>query len=337
MKLADPAYVAEQYRDSTRFDARVQIYALYDTSPEPWMRWLFGQLALREGERVLELGCGTANVWRENAERVPAGVALVLTDLSPGMLSEARARLTDLPLSPELREADAQALSFADESFDLVIANHMLYHVPDRARALGEVRRVLRSGGRFVAGTNHWTHLLELRELLTRFALAGLLLAPARDRSEFDLETAAEEIASVLDVVGVERRQSSLEIRDVEPLIAYVRSMADSARVPDTALEPLARHVARQIELMGALHVGIASGVVRARRAPAPAATGSPGPRRTAQRRAARRGRVRARRRRRRTGPIRRTRGCPRAGSTSSRSRPCSSSARPGRPGSPRR
>jgi hypothetical protein len=117
-----------------------------------------------------------------------------------------------------------------------------------------------------VVGTNHWTHLLELRELLARFELEGLLLAPLRDRSEFDLETAAEEIAAVLEVVGVERRRSALEIREVEPLIAYLRSMVDSARVPDSALEPLARHVARQIELMGALHVGIEAGVVKARK-----------------------------------------------------------------------
>lgn len=266
MKLDDPAYVAAQYRDSARFDVRVQIYALYDTSPESWMRWLFERLAIGKGERVLELGCGTGNVWRENAERVPADVSLVLTDLSPGMLGEARARLAGLPLSPELREADAQALPFADESFDLVIANHMFYHVPDRARALREIRRVLRRGGRLLVGTNHWTHLLELREVLTRFELAGLLLAPLRDPSEFDLETAAEEISRVLDVVGVERRRSALEIRAVEPLIAYVRSMADAERVPDAALEPLARHVGRQIELMGALHVGIASGVVQARK-----------------------------------------------------------------------
>ena len=266
MKLADPAYVAEQYRDSTRFDARVQIYALYDTSAEPWLRWLFERFALQEGERVLELGCGPGSVWRENATRVPAGVSLLLTDLSPGMLAEASARLAGLPLSLELRKADAQALPFADESFDFVLANHMFYHVPDRARALGEVRRVLRCGGRLVVGTNHWTHLLELRELLTRFGLAGLLLAPSRDPSEFDLETAAEEISSVLDVVGVERRRSALEIRAVEPLIAYVRSMADAARVPDEALDPLRRHAERQIELAGALHVGIAAGVVQARK-----------------------------------------------------------------------
>ena len=123
---------------------------------------------------------------------------------------------------------------------------------------------MLRRGGRLSVGTNHWTHLLELRELLTRFGLAGLLLAPLRDRDEFDLETAAEEIAAILDVVGVERRRSALEIRAVEPLIAYVRSMAASGASPEAALDALARHVARQIELMGALHVGISAGVVKA-------------------------------------------------------------------------
>ena len=266
MKLADPAHVAEQYHDSTRFDARVRIYELYDTSPEPWVRWLFERLALRPDERVLELGCGTGNLWRANAERVPAGVTLTLTDLSPGMLEQARTRLAGLPLAFALCEADAQAIPFADASFDVVIASHMLYHVPDRPLALGEVRRVLRSGGRFIAGTNHWTHLLELRELLTRFGVESSLLPPVRDPALFDVETAAEEISAVLEVAAVERRESALEIRDVEPLIAYVRSMSAGASPGSLALEALGHHVARQIALMGALHVGIAAGVVRARK-----------------------------------------------------------------------
>ena len=266
MKLADPAHVAEQYQDSTRFDARVRIYELFDVSPEPWIRWLFDRLALAPGERVLEIGCGTGNLWRENAARVPEGVALVLADLSTGMLGEARARLAGLPLSLELREADAQALPFAEGSFDLVIANHMLYHVPDRARALAEVRRVLRRGGRFVASTNHWAHLIELRELLTRFRVAGSLLPPRRDSDGFDLETATEEISSVLDVLGVERRRSALEIRAVEPLIAYVRSMADDSLADSPALDELRAHVERQIALTGSFHVGISAGVVQARK-----------------------------------------------------------------------
>jgi ubiquinone/menaquinone biosynthesis C-methylase UbiE len=266
VKLALPAHVAEQYRDSARFDARVRIYELYDTSPESWLCWLFAQLSLAEGERVLELGCGTGNLWRENAAHVPAGVTLALTDLSPGMLEQARRRLAGLPLALDLREADALRIPFADASFDLVIANHMLYHVLDRARALAEVRRVLRRGGRFVAGTNHWTHLLELRELLTRFGVETALLPALREPDAFDLETAAEEISAVLEVTGVERRTSALEIRDAEPLIDYVRSMSDDARTDDASLTRLRAHVARQIALMKSFHVGIAAGVVRARK-----------------------------------------------------------------------
>ena len=266
MKLADPAHVAEQYRDSARFDARVRIYELYDTSRESWLRWLFAQLRLAPGERVLELGCGTGNLWRENAQRVPERASLVLSDLSPGMLEQARTRLAGLPLEFELVEADAQYLPFDDASFDVVIASHMLYHVPDRARALGEVRRVLRRGGRLIAGTNHWTHLLELRELLTRFGVASALLPPVRDNSLFDLETAADEISAVLEIVGVERRGSELEIRAVEPLIAYVCSMADATSADDAALAAFRRHVERQIALMGSIHVGVAAGVVQARK-----------------------------------------------------------------------
>jgi ubiquinone/menaquinone biosynthesis C-methylase UbiE len=267
VKLSDPAHVAEQYRDSARFDARARIYELYDTSAESWLHWLFVRLALAPGERVLELGCGTGNLWRENAQRVPERTSLVLADLSRGMLEQARTRLAGLPLALALVLADAQRLPFDDASFDVVIASHMLYHVTDRARALGEVRRVLRRGGRFIAGTNHWTHLLELRELLTRFAVASALLPPVRDVSLFDLETAAEEISGFLDVVSVEQRGSALEIRDVEPLIAYVRSaMADGSSADDAALGPLRRHAERQIALMGSIHVGIAAGVVAARK-----------------------------------------------------------------------
>jgi SAM-dependent methyltransferase len=267
VKLADPGHVAEQYQDSTRFDARVRIYDLYDVSPERWIRWLFDRLALAPGERVLEIGCGTGNLWRENAGRVPAGVTLVLADLSPGMLAEARARLAGLPLAPELREADAQALPFPDESFDLVIANHMIYHVPDRARALREVRRVLRPGGRFVASTNHWTHFLELRELVTRFGVSGVVRPPNRDPDGFDLESAVEEISAVLEIARLDRRQSALEVRAAEPLLDFVRSLGHGAEIDAAALAAIRAHVERQIALAGSFHVGISAGVVHARKA----------------------------------------------------------------------
>jgi SAM-dependent methyltransferase len=137
--------------------------------------------------------------------------------------------------------------------------------VPDRARAYAEVSRVLRPGGRFVATTNAWTHLIELRELLGRFGVASAMSARLRHPDELDLESAAEEIAQAgFALTRVARRTSALEVRAVEPLLDYVRSMIDGPTPSGDALLPLARHVARQIELQGAFHVGIAAGMIEA-------------------------------------------------------------------------
>ena len=261
MKLDDPDYVASQYRDASNFDARVRIYELYDVSSERLPRWMFPRMRLREGERVLEVGCGTGVLWRENAERIPAGLSLTLTDLSPGMLEQARVRLAGLQPVPELRIADVQALPFADASFDAAIANHMLYHVPDRAKALSELRRVLRPGGRLFATTYPWTHLVEIREALERLGLSGAMLPLRRGDDEFDLELGAEAIARVLRIERVERRDSWLAVTDTEPLMAYVRSMG-ARRPPDDALERLRARAARQIELTGAFRIQISAATI---------------------------------------------------------------------------
>ena len=262
MKLDDPDYVASQYRDAANFDARVRIYELYDVSDERLPRWLFRRLRLRDGERVLEVGCGTGNLWRDNAERIPDGLALTLTDLSPGMLEQARARLAGLAPAPEFRVADVQSLPFGDASFDAVVASHMLYHAPDRAKALSELRRVLRPGGRLFATTYPWTHLLEVREALESLGLGGVMQPLRRGPDEFDLELGAEEVARVLRIERVERRDSWLAVTDTVPLMAYVRSMGAGAHAPDEKLERLRARAARQIELTGAFRIQIAAATI---------------------------------------------------------------------------
>ncbi len=57
-KINDPAEVEEQYRDASKLDARVQLYELYATNPEPWLPWLFQRLHFEPADRVLEVGCG---------------------------------------------------------------------------------------------------------------------------------------------------------------------------------------------------------------------------------------------------------------------------------------
>ena len=77
---------------------------------------------------------------------------LLLTDLSEGMLDAARENLGERE-NITYQQADIQNIPFEDHSFDVVIANSMLYHVPDLEQGLREVRRVLRDGGIFYCAT----------------------------------------------------------------------------------------------------------------------------------------------------------------------------------------
>jgi ubiquinone/menaquinone biosynthesis C-methylase UbiE len=98
-------------------------------------------------------------------ERIPPGWEITLSDFSAGMLREAEAQLRDTPHNFTFAVFDAQAIPFAAEHFDVVLAHHMLFFVPDRAWAFGEIGRVLRSGGRLQATTNG-NETFKLKELL---------------------------------------------------------------------------------------------------------------------------------------------------------------------------
>lgn len=226
MKATDQSYLGEQqYKNSTNLDARIRLHALFSANPQGFHQWLFGHLGLPEQSRILELGCGPAMLWRVNLERIPAGWDITLSDLSPGMLEDAKRKLGDKSALFHFEVADAQAIPFADESFDVVIANHMLYHVPDRQKAFSEVRRVLRSGGRFYASTVGVGHMRELEELLSR--IDPDFRPPIGDKlaSAFGLGNGGEQLARWFSNVNLHRHEDALVVTEAEPLVAYAQSM----------------------------------------------------------------------------------------------------------------
>ena len=115
-------------------------------------------------------GWRPGDLWTANREHLSADWTLTLTDLSPGMIETAKGNATGLKLGTECRVADIQDLPFTDNQFDVVVANHMLYHVADLSHALGEVCRVMRKSGVLYCATNGINHMKELAELITGFA-----------------------------------------------------------------------------------------------------------------------------------------------------------------------
>lgn len=122
---------------------------------DPFSRWIAGQqrealeaLELEEGDRLLDVGCGTGAAVRAAAELVERSVGL---DLSPNMLAEARKRATGLS-GVEFVEGDSESLPFADGEFTAVLCTTSLHHYPRPDAAAREFARVLVPGGRVVIG-----------------------------------------------------------------------------------------------------------------------------------------------------------------------------------------
>jgi SAM-dependent methyltransferase len=164
----DPTYLRdEQYADSSRLTDRATLHDRYGTAIVPWFDWVRTRLDVQAGDCVLDVGCGAGWLWGQCSTPLPSDVSLTLVDLSPGMVGEAvdRATASDAFASVVGRPAEAQALPFADASFDRVVANHMLYHLPDPELGVAELARVVRPGGLVVAATNGSRHLAQLHDV----------------------------------------------------------------------------------------------------------------------------------------------------------------------------
>ena len=259
-RWTERAYLlTDQYRDASKLQARMGLHDRYGVNPYNWHRWVFDQLDLPPQGRALELGCGPARLWRENGERIPDGWTVVLTDLSVGMLQEVRRHLRALPRRFGLVNLDAQALPFASASFDAMIANHMLYHVPDRQQAYAEIRRVLRPGGHLYAATNGRDSMRELTELVRQFDPALSEQAPRHELS-FTLENGAGELSRWFGVVRLEPYEDALVVTEAEPLVAYLLSMGSFAHA-EGLRAPLTAFVQREIDAKGAIQIGKDTGL----------------------------------------------------------------------------
>jgi ubiquinone/menaquinone biosynthesis C-methylase UbiE len=209
----------EQYRNDANLTARINLHRRFSTNPISWNRWVFDQMRLPACARVLELGAGTGVLWGENRDRLPGGLELVFTDSSEGMLRAAREQLDGVP-GVEFRQMDAARIPDGDRTFDVVIANHMLYHVPDRAAAFSQVVRVLRPSGRLYAATNGASHMEELDDLIGKPEKRELI-----STTKFSLESGAEQLTPFFGSVELRRHQNPLAVTDTSAVMAYVRSL----------------------------------------------------------------------------------------------------------------
>lgn len=224
----------EQYRDASNLNARLELHRRFSTNPYGWFPWIFDTLeSLSSPARVLELGCGPGYMWKECIDRIPDGWSITLSDLSDGMIDAAWRNLVVTGRAFKYEQIDAQSIPYPDETFDIVIANFMLYHVPDRLKALREINRVLKKGRHFLAATAGQGHLDELNKWLKH---ANSITDFAPFNSSFTLENGLEQIKPFFSNIEIKRYDDNLRVTEIEPLMAYIFSTIKAREISESAL-----------------------------------------------------------------------------------------------------
>lgn len=201
---------------------RIKVHDTFSINLYGWRHWLFDQLSIKTGDSILEVGCGDGGLWARNLERLQQDTKIILTDFSNDMIDNAKTNLGCEAASFHFQLADVQWLPFENNSFDHVIADHMLYYVKEPEKALAEIYRVLKPGGTLYVSTTGNNHLQELKQLLTDFnkslVLSGFSL------KKFNLDQGKAMLERWFSDIEIRTYQDALVITEVEPLLEYILS-----------------------------------------------------------------------------------------------------------------
>lgn len=212
-----------QYRNSTNISARIRLHRLFSSNKQGWFPWIYEQCQITEGMKILELGCGNGRLWIENKAKLPADCEIILSDISEGMIRDVRREQSLQDDRFSFAAFDCHALPYEDASFDLVIANHVLFYCKDVDRVCSEVGRVLKPGGRFVCGTYGVAHMQEVSRLVTQFD-DRITLSGENLYEHFGKENGAQALAPYFAEVDWQQYEDALIVTQAEPLIEYVLS-----------------------------------------------------------------------------------------------------------------
>lgn len=215
-KMDNCEVVAKQYSDSRNLDCRISLHEKYSTNHFGWFNWLFTQYEIKPDTHLLELGCGNGRLWVDHFSGMPANARLIMSDFSENMLQIAKQSVQH---EKEIiyMVIDVQDIPLPDESVDVVIANMMLYHVPDMDKALSEICRVLKKDGKFYSAT--------LGENGIGSFVKDALGLPKEKRCKFTLQNGAGFLEKYFRRVEKRLYKDALAVTDAHDLIAYIRTL----------------------------------------------------------------------------------------------------------------
>ena len=245
-----------QYANSSNLSKRINLHERFSTNKYDFKRWVFDQIYTSESKNISELGAAQGDLWLQNKDRIPESWHITLSDFSEGMMDEAKTNLAELGNQFDFRVFDAQMIPFEEESFDIVIANHMLYHVPDIPKALVEIKRVLTPDGYLFAATNGISHMQELFNLIRIFKPDF-----GRAGQSFTLENGRDFLKDHFENLKIIPYENSLIVTELEPLIDYFRSSISFYEFNQKEIQQIEEKISYEFRSNGKIEITIDVGL----------------------------------------------------------------------------
>lgn len=263
----DPQAVGRMYLTDESLRIRQETHELYSEPKLDFPRWALDSVSWRGDETVLDIGSGPGRYYSALQERFPE-IEYYACDLYAGMVQTH-------PHKKTLALADAQRLPYPDATFDVVMANHMLFHVPNVERALREIRRVVKPTG-FVMVTTNSIHTMPEFQALMRRAITLLsppgtanVSVPGQHTDPFTLESGTRLLCHHFFAVVRYDLPRALVFPSAEPALAYLNSTRSvrEAELPqgvnwDEMMMIVREQMGRLIDHFGELTVNTLSGLL---------------------------------------------------------------------------
>lgn len=235
-KINNISVIKQQYATAKNLNTRMSIHDKYSTNKQGFGNWIISNYRINKGMKILELGCGTGDIWKNRETLISKCSTLILSDFSEGMVTAAKENVGNYD-NIEYKVLDIQEIPYEDETFDAVIANMMLYHVPDIYTGLAEVRRVLKRDGSFYCATYGEHGIIEyLSEILAPYGVEDNL------NKNFTLQNGAGILSKSFSKIKKLEYIDSLAVSNVDDMVDYIYSLSSM-----TLLNNVSKHIIKEI------------------------------------------------------------------------------------------
>ncbi|CEH35997.1 MerR family transcriptional regulator [Romboutsia lituseburensis] len=251
----------QQYIDSSNLNASVKLQDRFSSNKHGWYNWVFKNINLKKRSKVLEIGCGNGALWAKNIENLNEKTNVTLTDVCEDMISDAKTSLKGYHDRFNFQIADPNDIPFKDESFDIVIANHILFYMKDLDVVLKEIHRVLKPGGRFYCSTIDGNHMKELEELMLGFN-NNIKISEERLSTKFGLSNGESILNKYFSDVQQYLYEDKLIVNDTKGILEYIYSIPGNIlEVIENKKKEFEVYIDKNIQQNGEFHITNSQGL----------------------------------------------------------------------------